>query len=219
MPASTPADPARPGALLPHDLLRIVDAEALACEAAPPAWARASLLRAPLVVVRRAAARGALVPVGVRGRTRSERLAAWVRAADALGVLSPEDLARARGWRAARGPHAAALDAVERLMAAHGLAWGPVGSVGFELAAGVPCATPESDLDLLVRAPVPLGRERARALLEALAALPVRADVQLETPSGGVALAEYAAGGGVALRTGAGPRRVACPWAEAAAGP
>jgi phosphoribosyl-dephospho-CoA transferase len=45
--------------------------------------------------------------------------------------------------------------------------------------------------------------------------LPVRVDVQIETPSGAIALAEYAANlARVALRTQFGPRLVENPWQE-----
>jgi phosphoribosyl-dephospho-CoA transferase len=222
MPRSTPAErrPACAAEFLPHDLVEIASPGAIVCEAPPPEWVRASLARAPFVVVRRSAPRGALVAIGVRGASRSERFAAGLPATSAVRRIRPEDLAAARAWRTGRSRQLSALDAVERLMAAHRLRWGPVGSVGFELATGVPCVTPGSDLDLLARAPTALTRDGARRLHAALAALPVRVDVQLETPAGCVALAEYAAGGSrVVLRTLAGPRWVTSPWGEATVAP
>jgi phosphoribosyl-dephospho-CoA transferase len=221
MPPCTPAErPPCAAEFLPHDLVEIATPEAIVAEATPPDWVRASLSRAPFVVVRRAAPVGALVPVGVRGRTRSERFAAWLPAASAVRRVAPEAVAARRAWRTGGPPLLEALDAVDRLMARHGLRWGPVGSVGFQLATGLPCVTERSDLDLIARAPVVLALEGARRLHAALAALPVRADVQLETPGGGVALAEYAAGAGrVVLRTLTGPRRVASPWGGPAAVP
>jgi phosphoribosyl-dephospho-CoA transferase len=93
--------------------------------------------------------------------------------------------------------------------------WGPTGSVGYELASGAPAVTAASDFDLIVRAPDEVSRERARRLLVASASLPIRVDVQIETPNGAVALAEYAAGGApIALRTVDGPRLVGDPWAR-----
>ncbi len=211
---------ARAADLLPHDLVEIVSPEALVSGAPRPAWLSASLERAPFVVVRRAGRRGALVPVGVRGSSRGERFAAWLPAARTLHRVRPEDLALRRGWLGREAPQLSALCVVEALMAAHGLPWGPVGSVGFELGTGVACVTPDSDVDLVARTPAPLSREDARRLHAALAALPVRIDVQLETPRGGVALSEYAAGGPrVVLRTLDGPRWAASPWAPAEAAP
>ncbi|WP_176067765.1 malonate decarboxylase holo-ACP synthase [Anaeromyxobacter diazotrophicus] len=216
MPAPCPA-----GAPRPHDLLALAGPEALALDGPLPEWARESLSRAPWVVARRAAPERGRWPVGVRGARREERLAAWVAEASVLRRLSPEDLAAARGWRAParrRWPFTPALELAEEALARAGLAWGPAGSVGFELATGAAAAGAASDLDLVVRAPAPLPRELARELWGRLAASPVRIDAQVETPAGAFALAEYAADtAAVALRTAAGPRRVADPWREGSA--
>jgi len=45
-------------------------------------------------------------------------------------------------------------------------------------------------------------------------ALPCRLDIQLETPLGGCALAEWLRGGKVLVKTAAGPIRVDNPWNE-----
>jgi phosphoribosyl-dephospho-CoA transferase len=97
--------------------------------------------------------------------------------------------------------------------------WGPAGSGGFELATGVPTATGSSDLDLLIRAPERLDHAMAGRLLSELLALAqragVRIDAQLETPSGGVALAELAAGKShVMARANTGASLVTDPWAS-----
>jgi phosphoribosyl-dephospho-CoA transferase len=97
-----------------------------------------------------------------------------------------------------------------------GLAWGPTGSAGFELATGDAVAGPASDLDLVVRAPEPWSLDRARELVEDLTRLPVRIDTQLDAPTGAVALAEYARGGRVLLRTPDGPKLVNDPWRHGA---
>ena len=75
--------------------------------------------------------------------------------------------------------------------------------------------TASSDLDLVVElARLALIASRAVSLWNALAALPVRIDVLLETPRGAVALSEYArarAGDNhrsFVLRTPTGPRLV-----------
>jgi phosphoribosyl-dephospho-CoA transferase len=202
----------------PHDLLRLRPRTSLACDCAPPAWAREHLAGArTVVVVRRARPRGSLLAVGVRGGARSERLAAWVAPVAIEERITPEALAARHAWREEPRRRVApldALDAVAALVEPLGLAWGPVGSAGFELATGVSCLHAGSDLDILVRAPARLAC--ADALWAALAALAVRVDVQVETPRGAVALAELAAGTRqVLLRTFDGPRLVADPWGEA----
>jgi phosphoribosyl-dephospho-CoA transferase len=137
-----------------------------------------------------------------------------------IARVTPENLATARGWRHSFRTHwlgaLRVLDAVDELFSSLGLAWGPTGSVGFELATGAAVAGPASDLDVVVRAPEPWSRARTRELAEDLARLPVRVDTQLDTPTGAVALTEYARGGQVLLRTPDGPRLVRDPWRHTA---
>jgi phosphoribosyl-dephospho-CoA transferase len=206
-----------------HCLVRIAGVEALAGAAAAPGWLEAELERAPWVVVRRAAPLDGRVPVGVRGRRRAERFATWLDPAQACERVEPLELAARRAWRAAPRCAAvaqlAALATVESIMERLHLggAWGPVGSAGFELASGVPTATRDSDLDLIVRLgfapPVGLAGE----LLGELSRLEVHTDVLLETPLGGVALSEYAqARPPFLVRSPAGPRLTPDPWRAAA---
>jgi phosphoribosyl-dephospho-CoA transferase len=203
----------------PHDLLRLADGAGLSHEESVPAWVPTSLARAACVVVRRAHAPAGLIPVGVRGRTRAERFAALL-ALDAVAArVTPEDLVCARGWRnmvRARWIRSLrVLDAVDELFAALGLAWGPTGSVGFELATGVAAASTDSDLDVVVRAPEPLPLGNAREIADHLNRLPTCVDAQLDTPAGAVMLSEYARGDRVLLRTPDGPRLTWDPWRDA----
>ena len=203
----------------PHDMVRLASGAGLRYEGSVHAWVPASLARAPWVVVRRARTPAGLIPVGVRGRTRGERLAALL-APDAVAArVTPEDLAAARGWR--HMPRARwmgslrILDAIDELFASLGLAWGPTGSVGFELATGVAAADTTSDLDVVVRAPEPWPLENAREIADYLNQLPARVDAQLDAPAGAMTLDEYARGGRVLLRTPDGPRLTHDPWREA----
>lgn len=205
-----------------HALLRIAHPRSLAGIGTLPAWVHAALTRAPWVVVRRARSRDGLIPVGVRGRERAERLAAWLHPDAMLESLTPPQLAARGGWRSCVlcgcVPALAALEAAAALLRSHGLEWGPCGSVGFELASGVATATEGSDLDLMIEARAPLSRAVAAGLCAALAQLPVRADVLLEGPLGAVVLAEYAATRApLILRTADGPRLADDPWGGAAA--
>jgi phosphoribosyl-dephospho-CoA transferase len=96
-----------------------------------------------------------------------------------------------------------------------GYHWGPGGSVSFEIATGVATATALSDLDLVLRQDRRLEPNKATDLLAALAkaAAPARIDVMLETPIGGVSLADLAAmQAQVLVRTPCGPRLSVDPW-------
>ena len=209
-----------------HDLLRLRNVDELQWEEAPPDWSLAALHRAPWVVVRRTRAPPALMPVGVRGDVRHQRAAAWLPIHAVEQILTPQILARQRTWhgrpRTKLLPALLVLDAAAAILEERGYGdlWGPGGSVGFELASGVPSVTAQSDLDLVLDAPEAIEVRDAAALFTALERLSARVDVLLETPSGAVALSEYASGKrAMLLRTPSGARLVADPWhASSAAG-
>ncbi|RFU44164.1 malonate decarboxylase holo-ACP synthase [Paraburkholderia sp. DHOC27] len=204
-----------------HDLLRL---RRLPQPEGEPEWVRYAFARAPFAVVRRAPAAFGVVAVGMRGANRAQRYATWAEADDIVEIISPEDFAAS--WPAAIGrralPAFATLDVLRReALTLRGFAWGPTGSAGFELATQVPTVSVTSDLDLLIRTPNHLSRDEATQLFTELQAHALRAgsrvDVQLETPAGGVALAEWASGRArVMARHAQGPRLLADPWATQA---
>jgi phosphoribosyl-dephospho-CoA transferase len=205
----------------PHDLLRLQCLRAFNDE---PAWVRDAFARAPYAVVRRAPGADGFVAIGVRGVGRAQRYGTWTHEDDIVNVVSPESLLQAQpaGERRAL-PSFVALAALQRdaggPLAA--FAWGPTGSTGFELATQSPSVTEASDLDLLIRTPEPLALSVARALFEQLQTLAqrtgIRIDAQLETPAGGVALAEWAEDKArVLARHASGPRLIADPWTATA---
>ncbi|CDG83361.1 malonate decarboxylase holo-ACP synthase [Janthinobacterium agaricidamnosum] len=199
----------------PHDLLWIAGADGLSFKrgAARPDWLTDDWLRrAPLVLRRETMAAGdSRLPVGVRGTTRSQRCAAYVERDAVLRSVAPEALAAGRypsGF-----PALAALAALAPAFDSSGLAWGPTGGVGFLLASGLPVLRPDSDLDLLLRAPRRLGAGQAAALA-ALQVSPVcRIDIQVDTGHGAFALAEWLRWPSrIMLKTGAGPVLLDDPW-------
>ena len=212
-----------------HDLMRVRAPTAVTADVQAPSWVEDALRQTAWVVVRRGHLRAGGIPVGVRGRTRSQRFAAWLAVADIAERRSPEELWDGVENRPASGlayaptqtrteavPALAALARVAPLLARLGYRWGPGGSVGFELATGVATATASSDLDVILRQGRRLGADEARALQAALveAAFPARIDVLLETPGGGVLLADLAAATThVLVRTRDGARLAADPWA------
>jgi phosphoribosyl-dephospho-CoA transferase len=203
--------------LIAHDLLKL---SGLPITAEMPAWLPSTFALAPFAVVRRADAPSGFVAVGFRGASRGERYGTLVQRDAVVAVLSPEQLrdrpvdAKRRTLNAFR---ALRFIAENDLLA--GLAWGPTGSVGFELATGCPTATEASDLDLLIRSPSPIDHSDARRLCGELQrverAMGLRIDVQLETPAGGVALSEWAEGKPrVMARSASGPSMIQNPWAR-----
>src|ERR1700682_19813 len=109
-----------------HALLRVTDLDALVCEARRPHWAGASLRLAPWVVVRRAAPRVGLWPVGVRGGARPQRSAAWLPHGAIQECVTPRMLAAKQVWRqrpsTTATPAVAALDEVAAIFVTHGFA-------------------------------------------------------------------------------------------------
>lgn len=207
-----------------HDLLRLSKLPHFDAE---PAWVRDALARAPFAVVRRAEAAEGFVAIGVRGTARSQRYGTWAASADIDSAIAPEALLNNAPHPERAGlPPFLALAALRHAGSGTPLAsrvWGPTGSTGFELATGVPTVTVSSDLDLLIRAPEPLSRDEAVEMLRHVQSIAqcvgIRVDAQIETPAGGVALIEWAAGKErVMARHAWGPQLIADPWALACGG-
>jgi phosphoribosyl-dephospho-CoA transferase len=202
----------------PHDLLRLQRLRQFEGE---PAWVRESFERAPYAVVRRALAADGFVAIGLRGVERSQRYGTWAHLDEIETAVPPEALALRNplAERKALLPFAALStlqsDTAGALVE---FVWGPTGSTGFELATQTPTVTLSSDLDLLIRAAEKLSHVSAVQLLNYLQTIAqcagIRVDAQLETPAGGVALAEWAADKArVMVRHARGPQLIADPWA------
>jgi phosphoribosyl-dephospho-CoA transferase len=197
----------------------VSDLDALVWAECQPTWASAALQRAPWAVMRRAVPRADSWPIGVRGSVRAQRSAAWLPKCAVKECITPQMLAAVQAWRGHPGaltvPAIAVLDQVAVIINAHGFTgrWGPCGSVGFELASGVPSTTSRSDLDLMLTADEPIARGDAARLHAELSELPVRIDLLLETPIGAVVLAEYVERTDMLmLRSEQGPRLVRNLW-------
>lgn len=191
----------------PHDLLRLSGATVLPVGA--PAWAVHALRLTPWVVVRRGPAPDGLIAVGVRGFTRSDRYGTYMALDQVREVVAPEALVHNTVGRVL--PALCAVRSVRPLLDNKGLAWGPTGSVGFELATGHAIVTPDSDLDLLIRTCDVAGvLPTLMRLHHEFDALAGRVDCQVETRTGAVALAELVGDApDVLVRTTDGPRLVA----------
>jgi phosphoribosyl-dephospho-CoA transferase len=195
----------------PHDLLRLSDAAAETLPADAPTWARRTLTATPWVVVRRAAAPDGHIAVGIRGSGRSQRHAWSVARQDVRRLVAPEDLADVDPTTGNEVAAIVALGSVRTFLAEAEVPWGPTGSVGFELATGSPTASPDSDLDLLVRAPHLTSEvlSRLTALHDHFDRLGVRVDCQVETRTGAIALPELlSTSRDVLVKTPLGPRLV-----------
>ncbi|BBP67558.1 phosphoribosyl-dephospho-CoA transferase [Pseudomonas sp. Cab53] len=197
---------------LAHDLLWGMTPAQLPLDA--PAWASEALGLGHPVVVRRALSPAGWVAVGIRGRAREQRYATSMPLAAILRRVRPEDLCQAHSARDL--PALRALSRLRPLLDACGWRWGISGSAGFELASGVEALHARSDLDLILRTPQPLERQRAKALLADLEDSACGVDMQLQTPFGAVALREWAGSSRrVLLKDDHQARLVSNPWQPA----
>jgi phosphoribosyl-dephospho-CoA transferase len=176
-----------------HDLLKL-DPDAIDLTLAAPAWVRQALRACPWAVVRRAEAPADQLAVGVRGIDRSERWGGVVSRAGVDKIVQPAELLGCV-QDADRVLHTPAMRTLRKLIERWrdlDLPWGPVGSVGFELATKCHVTSEESDLDVAIRAPQRISVERAQQLWDRVIGLEVKIDARVETPECGFSLEEYA---------------------------
>jgi len=195
---------------LPHTLLW--GATCLHLPADAPEWTHTVIAAGWPVVVRRASYQVGHIPIGIRGYTRCERYTSWLPASAVTHAIVPEALCNLSPQRDL--PPWQALAQLRPVLNAIALVWGITGGAGFELATRIPVLHASSDLDLLLRTPQPFSRAQARALWAECQAAHCRIDLQLQTPSGGLALAEWAGHATRVMVKGAhAPRLLTDPWA------
>jgi phosphoribosyl-dephospho-CoA transferase len=91
--------------------------------------------------------------------------------------------------------------------AGHQLTWGPVGSVGFELATGLHVTTSTSDLDIMIRIAAQADFTYLSKLHRETSRMSTFVDVLLENAHGAVSLSEYLSSPHqLLIRTEDGPR-------------
>jgi phosphoribosyl-dephospho-CoA transferase len=150
------------------------------------------------VVVRRASARPGWIAVGVRGLLRTQRAALWADSQHVSRLLSPEQWQHSKAGgniRACCPARLAGLATGRRRLASQRPCLGHYRQCRFRTGYRPATLTGSSDLDLLLRCPQPPADSELQTLAAALAGLPCRVDIQLQTPAGGVALAEWLRGG------------------------
>jgi phosphoribosyl-dephospho-CoA transferase len=193
-----------------HDLLRI-DPEGASALSRGAVFSSVPLDDFPFVVVRRSRQNAGLIPIGIRGRERHERSAAWIAPQHVIERISPESIEARLPL-----PSLPAFDSyveLKRLWRGLDLPWGPGGSVGFQLVSGCSVVHDKSDLDIVVRSAKQLTPELLRALVGVDEQFFCPVDIQVETPHGAFAIREYVnSPSRCLLRTVDGPRLVADPW-------
>jgi len=94
------------------------------------------------------------------------------------------------------------------------MSWGPGGSVGYELASGIPAVRDDSDLDFILSAPRKLEITEAQDLWRMISSAPGKVDALVETPLCGFSLKEFATTSRrkILLRTADGRVLGSNPW-------
>ncbi len=195
----------------PHDLLWLTTRDAL--EGISESWVENAWHIGLPVVVRRDVDANGRIPVGVRGLKRDQRAAGWVSPAHVARVVSPEQLAVENDLL--RSPFITQPPVQVAVLLSRQSwpwSWGITGSTGYALATGIPVIHADSDLDLIIRAPLPLTRAELTLWQSQLSQALCRADTQVDTPIGGFALAEWLREGKALLKTARGPQLVRDPW-------
>lgn len=197
--------------LRPHDLIWLTARDAL--EDVTESWVDGVWHTGLPVVMRRDVDENGRIPVGVRGLKRDQRATGWVKPACVTRVVSPEDLVSLtdllRSPFITQPPVQVAFQLAQQPWP---WTWGVTGSTGYALATGVPVIHADSDLDLLIRAPLRVPAAELERWAKQLRNALCRVDTQVETPAGGFALNEWLRDGKALLKTHTGPRLVADPW-------
>lgn len=158
-----------------------------------------------------------LVPVGVRGRCKAERCAAYVPASCITKSISPFDLMQTKPWmnHPLRDKHPVLKTLTHLLPLLDSLRrpWGVTGSCGYELATETSQLGPASDLDLIIDGAQFWSKDDSAQWLSQITQINCRLDIQLETPTGAIALNEWAAGRHqVMVKGNQGPFLTTNPW-------
>lgn len=206
----------------PHDLLTFAnDDDFISAENPLPEWAKDSLSKARIAVVRRGPIKNGLVPVGLRGYERNQRLAGYLKTTDIKKQYHPNYFIQHKSWenlsqaRQELAPFKILIKIVPLLKDYH---WGISGSLAYEMATGVEMvketAQHTSDLDIIMNDDIKLSRDQAKKLLEDLNQFEVHADVQVVHGQNGFTLEEYAQNRDmqIMIRTANGPILAKDPW-------
>jgi phosphoribosyl-dephospho-CoA transferase len=146
----------------------------------------------PWVVVRRGRISDGLIPVGVRGAQRHERCAGFTELSEVLEVRRPDQLRLTLAKDSRRALQVfRAISYLESHLTAVDISWGPGGSVGYELASGIPAVRADSDLDFILFAPKKLEIPEALNLWRIISTAPGKVDALIETPFCGFSFEEF----------------------------
>ena len=181
-----------------------------------PEWAIQRWQETAYHVVRRGAVPAGKVAIGIRGKTRGERYGTVIPRECVQSVITPESLAHQTVWREWQRQKLfpKIIDSLQALALLFSkISWGIGGSLGYELATGLPTLSERSDLDIMLYPHKRFSVKSADEWLSALQLLPQKIDVQVEGPKGAFHLEEYASGSeSVLVKSASGYELAADVW-------
>ncbi|KRL96160.1 malonate decarboxylase holo-ACP synthase [Limosilactobacillus equigenerosi] len=206
----------------PHDLLTFANNDDLILEENPlPKWAKDSLSKAKIVVVRRGIVKDALIPVGLRGYERNQRLAGYLKGSNVVKHYHPDYFIKHESWRDLPIERQK-LIAVQALIKIASLLtnyqWGISGSLAYEMATGIKMVKESSehisDLDLIMPDLPKMSVDEAKKFLANLNQFGTHVDVQVIHGGNGFSLEEYSLGRDqqILIKTATGPILSKDPW-------
>jgi len=198
-----------------HELILLRSESVIIPNEGEPACPYLNSNRCRWVVVRRGRVSDGLIPVGVRGAQRHERCAGFTRLSEVLETRRPDQLRLLLAEDSRRTLQAfRALSYLENHFVRLDMRWGPGGSVGYELASGIPAVRSGSDLDFILFAPKKLEITEAQDLWRMISSAPGKVDALVETPCCGFSLEEFATTSQrkILLRTSDGRILGSNPW-------
>lgn len=203
-----------------HDLVFFQQAKDLKLTTMP-AWTKEMLQACCVGIVRRDLFQANLLPIGIRGKQKNQRLAAYLPVNKVIGHLTPQDILQAY-LQATMQPIDETLPLWQNLKEIVAIATtfsqeiGLGGSAQFELATQIPMVKATSDLDLIVKNPAKISKKAARDLLNQINAYGIHVDLQILANHNGFSLEEYAfqQTNKIMLKTTKGPILTANPWED-----
>jgi phosphoribosyl-dephospho-CoA transferase len=208
-----------------HDLIKLNSMDEKMFDMSLPVWALESLKAAPYVVVRRGKSKqiqgNNYLPIGIRGGSREERFGCLMLKQNYEKVITPKQIVEEKMWmNSSNSSWKVLLEQLEKRFQKwkDKLAWGPTGSVGFELVTKQKVTRKQSDIDLIINPKLHLSVEEARQLLNELQEKSTIVnhtivDISMQTEKGWIALSEYAGGLGTYLiKTETGEQLVQDIW-------
>ena len=180
------------GSMHVHDLILLRTVSAVISTQGDPACPNLNPNHRTWVVVRRGFISDGLIPVGVRGSQRHERCAGYTRFSEVVEIRRPDQLRLPLAEDSRRELQAfQSLSYLENHLVGLDMSWGPGGSVGYELASGVPAVRVDSDLDLIIVSHRKLDIAAAQDLWRVVSSAPGKVDTLVETPFSGFSLEEF----------------------------